>query len=120
MRSIKEECLDRMIFVGQAALRRAVSEFVAHYHRERNHQGLRNRLIQPEPRCLAAGASIYRRERLGGMLSFYYPGLHDGEPCSWTLRVRRGPSSKLEIKGERPGERPAGTSSASAMAESIR
>jgi transposase InsO family protein len=120
VRSIKEECLDRMIFVGQAALRRAVSEFVAHYHRERNHQGLRNRLIQPEPRCLAAGASIYRRERLGGMLSFYYPGLHDGEPCSWTLRVRRGPSSKPEIKGERPGERPAGTSSASAMAESIR
>ena len=40
VRSIKEECLDRMIFVGQGALRRAVTEFVAHYHQERNHQGL--------------------------------------------------------------------------------
>ena len=37
VRSIKEECLDRMIFVGQGALRRAVTEFVTHYHRERNH-----------------------------------------------------------------------------------
>ena len=40
VRSIKEECLDRMIFIGQASLRRAVSEFVEHYHKERNHQGL--------------------------------------------------------------------------------
>ena len=61
-----------MIFVGQAALRRAVTEFIAHYHRERNHQGLRNRLIQSEPGSLATGASVCRRERLGGMLSFYY------------------------------------------------
>ncbi len=40
VRSIKEECLNRMIFVGQASLRRAVTQFVAHYHEERNHQGL--------------------------------------------------------------------------------
>jgi len=72
VRSIKEECLDRMIFVGQGALRRAVTEFVAHYHQERNHQGLGNRLIQSEPGSLATGASVCRRERLGGMLSFYY------------------------------------------------
>jgi transposase InsO family protein len=72
VRSIKEECLERMIFVGQGALRRAVTEFVAHYHRERNHQGLRNRLIQPEPKSLLTGASVCRRERLGGMLSFYH------------------------------------------------
>src|SRR6266581_8722326 len=45
VRSIKEECLDRMIFVGQASLRRAVREYVEHYQRERNHQGLENRLI---------------------------------------------------------------------------
>ena len=72
VRSIKEECLDRMIFVGQGALRRAVAGFVAHYHCERNHQGLGNRLIQAEQTSLATGASIYRRERLGGMLSFYH------------------------------------------------
>ena len=40
VRSIKEECLDRMIFVGQGSLRRAVAEYVAHYHGERNHQGM--------------------------------------------------------------------------------
>ena len=45
VRSIKDECLNRMIFVGQASLRRAVSEYVEHYHRERNHQGLGNRLL---------------------------------------------------------------------------
>ena len=73
VRSIKEECLDRMILVGQGALRRAVAEFIAHYHRERNHQGLGNRLIQPEQRSMGTGASVCRRERLGGMLSFYYP-----------------------------------------------
>jgi transposase InsO family protein len=47
VRSIKEECLNRMIFVGQGSLRRAVAEYMLHYHRERNHQGLRNRLILP-------------------------------------------------------------------------
>ena len=69
---MKEECLDRMICVWQAALRRAVSEIVVHYHHERNHQGLGGRLIQPELRPSAAGASVHRRQRLGGLLSFYY------------------------------------------------
>jgi putative transposase len=73
VRSIKEECLDRMIFVGQASLRRAVTEFVVHYHGERNHQGLGNHLIQPVQRFLAAGTSVCRRQRLGGMLNFYHP-----------------------------------------------
>src|SRR5215813_13110377 len=47
VRTIKEGCLEQMIFFGQDALRRAIREFVAHYHLERNHQGLRNRLIVP-------------------------------------------------------------------------
>jgi putative transposase len=72
VRSIKEECLDRMIFVGQGSLRRAISEFLAHYHAERNHQGLGNRLIQRRPRALVPVESIRRRQRLGGMLSFYH------------------------------------------------
>jgi len=41
------ECLDRMIFFGQRSLERALKEFVAHYHTERNHQGLGNRIIDP-------------------------------------------------------------------------
>jgi len=46
VRSIKSECLNRMIFIGQASLQHAISNFMAHYHRERNHQGLGNELIE--------------------------------------------------------------------------
>jgi transposase InsO family protein len=48
VRSIKESCVDRMIFFGEESLRTAVQNFVAHYHSERNHQGLANKLIIPE------------------------------------------------------------------------
>jgi transposase InsO family protein len=72
VRSIKDECLGRMIFLGQASLRRAISEFVAHYHTERNHQGLGNRLIRPQPQEAANHGAIDRRQWLGGMLNYYY------------------------------------------------
>jgi putative transposase len=72
VRSIKDECLDRMIFIGQASLRRAIGEYMVHYHAERNHQGLENRLIRPEPRLGAPGGVIHRRARLGGMLNYYH------------------------------------------------
>ena len=55
VRSIKEECLNRMIFIGEAALRRAVREFMAHYHAERNHQRLGNRLIRAEQPSSSGG-----------------------------------------------------------------
>ena len=71
VRSIKDECLNRMIFVGQASLRRAVSEYVEHYHRERNHQGLGNRLLVIPKARTAARGSVRRRDRLGGVLNFY-------------------------------------------------
>ena len=72
VRSIKDECLGRMIFLGQASLRRAIKEFVAHYHMERNHQGLGNRLIRPQPQEAANHGAIDRQQRLGGMLNYYY------------------------------------------------
>ena len=72
VRSIKYECLDRMIFIGQASLRRAVAEYVDHYHVERNHQGLGNRLIYRTVAIAANDGPTYRRRRLGGMLNFYY------------------------------------------------
>ena len=72
VRSIKEECLNRMIFFGHASLRHAVTQFVAHYHNERNHQGLENRLPQPLSAVGASHATVKRRERLGGMLSYYH------------------------------------------------
>jgi transposase InsO family protein len=73
MRSIKEECLGKMIFFGESALRNAVLQYLAHYHTERNHQGLGNKLIEPEPAVipLKSGA-VECRERLGGMLRYYY------------------------------------------------
>jgi putative transposase len=71
VRSIKDECLDRMIFLGQASLRRAVAEYMSHYHAERNHQGLENRLIVPLAMDAKEGA-VLRHARLGGILNFYY------------------------------------------------
>jgi putative transposase len=46
VRSIKEECLSRMVFFGEASLRHALAQYMAHYHRERNHQGMGNQLLQ--------------------------------------------------------------------------
>jgi transposase InsO family protein len=71
VRSIKDECLDRMIFVGQASLRRVVREYVEHYRTERNHQGLENRLLVP-PAMPANDGAVVRRARLGGTLNFHY------------------------------------------------
>jgi hypothetical protein len=72
VRSIKESCLNRMIFMGEESLRKAIQNFVAHYHSERNHQGLRNQLISPEAGHLGSAGEIQRRQRLGGMLNYYY------------------------------------------------
>ena len=72
VRSIKEECLNRMIFIGQASLRRAVAEYIEHYHEERNHRGLGNLLIRSIPSVAANHGTVGRRQRLGGMLNFYY------------------------------------------------
>lgn len=72
VRSIKEECLENMIFFGQESLRRAINEFIAHYHEERNHQGLGNRLIREQLERSSNNDPIYRRPRLGGMLNYYY------------------------------------------------
>jgi transposase InsO family protein len=72
VRSIKEKCLTKMFFVGQRSLRRAITEYMTHFHEERNHQGLGNRLIRGFPVVAANDASIRRRTRLGGMLSYYH------------------------------------------------
>jgi transposase InsO family protein len=72
VRSIKESCLDRMIFFGEASLRKAVQEFVENYHAERNHQGLANRIICPEAGHQGGSGTIRRRQRLGGLLNYYY------------------------------------------------
>jgi transposase InsO family protein len=72
MRSIKAECLERMIFFGESSLRRAVDAFCEHYHRERNHQGLENRLIEPGEEVGRKEGAVICRERLGGILRYYF------------------------------------------------
>ena len=72
MRSIKEECLDRMIFLRETSLRNAIREFLEHYHCERNHQGLGNKLIEPRNTVGRSSGDLQCRERLGGMLRYYY------------------------------------------------
>ncbi len=72
VRSIKEECLNRMIFFGQASLRHAIAHYMTHYHRERNHQKLGNRLLQPVANIGELHHPVRRRQRLGGMLSYYH------------------------------------------------
>ena len=72
VRSIKSECLDRMIFLGEASLRRAIEHFVAHYHEERSHQGLGNELIAPATMDPGGDGPVSCRKRLGGLLRFYH------------------------------------------------
>ena len=72
VRTIKESCLERMILFGEGSLRKAIHDFVMHYHHERNHQGLDNRLIIKEGSYVSRTGAIPRRQRLGGMLNYYY------------------------------------------------
>lgn len=74
IRSIREECLSQLILFGETSLRRAVSEYLEHFHKEeRNHQGKGNVLLFPvmDTRNSAPGKAIPCRERLGGLLKYY-------------------------------------------------
>ncbi len=71
VRSIKHECLNRVIPFGERHLRRTIAEYVEHYHRERNHQGLANELIEGAPAVARVGR-IRCRPRLGGLVNYYY------------------------------------------------
>jgi putative transposase len=75
VRSVRDECLSKLTLFGESSLRRALTLFTEHYHSERNHQGKGNVLLFPDagefrPTC---GQSIQCRERLGGLLKYYYP-----------------------------------------------
>ena len=72
MRSIKEEALERMIFFAENTLRNAAGEYLLHYHEERNHQGLANEIIRPGDEVGSVAGKIECRERLGGMLRYYF------------------------------------------------
>ena len=72
MRSIKEECLLRMIFFGEKSLRRATTSYLIHYHEERNHQGLGNAIIDPGGEVGCVEGELEYREHLGGLSRYYH------------------------------------------------
>jgi transposase InsO family protein len=69
--SNKSECLDKVVPIGERHLRRAVSEYRAHYNQERNHQGLGNALVAGNAADFAGPGAVIRRERMGGLLNYY-------------------------------------------------
>ena len=71
VRSVRDECLSKVIPLGERHLREVLREYVARYHGERHHQGLANRLIDPTNNDSGATGRVVRRKRLGGILSFY-------------------------------------------------
>ena len=71
-RSIKDECLNRAVLLGERHRRLIVQEYIEHYHGERNHQGLHNRLVERATTPVNPGAEIHRRERIGGLLNYYH------------------------------------------------
>src|ERR1700692_3696216 len=72
VRSVKTECLSKVILFGERSLRRALSEYLEHYHAERNHQGKSNVLLFPLVSENRGQAPVQCRERLGGLLRFYH------------------------------------------------
>jgi hypothetical protein len=73
VRSVKQECLSKLILFGEASLRRALTEFVEHSHTERIHQGKGNVLLSPSDEVSQSPRrrSVFCRERLGGLLKYY-------------------------------------------------
>ena len=71
VRSIKSECLAQIIPLGEQHLRHVVNQCVEHYHVERNHQGLDNRLIEEQQGVVDPNSAVARHERLGGVLNYY-------------------------------------------------
>ena len=72
MRSMKSECLSKMIFFGEKSLCRALTEFTKHYHAERNHQGIGNNIIRPGGELGRTKGAVQSLDRLGGILRYYY------------------------------------------------
>jgi putative transposase len=72
IRSIKEEALGHMVMLGEPTLSYVIHQYLAHYHAERNHQGLTNQLITPDPDLGSQTGQVRRCERLGGLLRYDY------------------------------------------------
>ena len=72
IRSIRQECLSKMIIFGESMLRRVLREYMTHYNHERNHQGLGGQLVEPLRPVGGLEGEVRCKKRLGGMLRYYY------------------------------------------------
>jgi len=74
VKSVKDECLSKLILFGVQSLRRALCEYLIHFHTERNHQGKGNVLLFPFVNKVGnrPEGSVSSKERLGGMLNYYH------------------------------------------------
>ena len=74
VRSVREECLSKLVLLGEGSLRRAVGEYVTHFLEERNHQGKGNVLLFPRNEEIIGSRKgrVRCKERLGGLLKYYY------------------------------------------------
>jgi putative transposase len=72
VRSVKEECLSKVILFGERSLRRALSEYTEHFHAERNHRGKGNVLLFPRDTNIPRAGPVQCSERLGGLLRYYH------------------------------------------------
>jgi putative transposase len=74
VKSVKDDCVSKLILFGEVSLRRALGEYLAHYHAERNHQGKGNVLLFPTATQAKnrVDGSVACKERLGGLLKYYH------------------------------------------------
>jgi hypothetical protein len=115
VRSIKHECLNRVIPFGEHYLRPTLAEFVAHYHGERNHQGLDNELIDRAPavRACRPHSPTTASGRAPQLLLSCSVMMHDSRldgsadrrditGCFLSSRERVNDDASIESHGERP------------------
>jgi putative transposase len=72
VKTIKTECVEQFVLFGENSLRHVIREYLAHYHCERNHQGIENVIPFPDARLFQQQGAVVKTERLGGLLNFYH------------------------------------------------
>jgi putative transposase len=72
VKTIKTECVEQFVLFGENSLQHVIREYLAHYHAERNHQGIKNVIPFPDNRLFEQEGSVVKAERLGGLLNFYH------------------------------------------------
>ena len=72
VRSVKDECLSKIVPFGERSLRRSMNDYIAHYHTERNHQGKNNLLLFPRISKTDYDKPVRCRDQLGGLLRYYH------------------------------------------------